>query len=105
MQERVGPSLLSRSTVHVYILQLAVQTVQMNWICRLGRYLMVVLVCYSGGWWCQCARAVLPLPVFMLHLQHLQTHQKDTGWPENQLMLIRSVKQWLSAESEKLLYM
>ena len=25
----------------VYILQLAVQTVQMNWICRLGRYLMV----------------------------------------------------------------
>ena len=24
----------------VYILQLAVQTVQMNWICRLGRYLM-----------------------------------------------------------------
>ena len=39
----------------------------------------------------------------MLHLQHLQTHQKDTGWPENQLMLIRSVKQWLSAESENLL--
>ena len=25
----------------VYILQLVVQTVQINWICRLGRYLMV----------------------------------------------------------------
>ena len=38
-QDRVGPSLQSRKT---FFLQLnhAVHTVQWNWICKLGRYLM-----------------------------------------------------------------
>ena len=31
----------------VYILQLAVHTVQMNWICRLGRYLMVSVLVHT----------------------------------------------------------
>ena len=39
-QDRVGPSLQSRNSfLH---LQLAIQTVQLNWICRLGRYFMII---------------------------------------------------------------
>ena len=47
-QDRVGPSLLSRNHFF-YILQLAVHTVQRNWISRLGKYLMVLA--YVGLCW------------------------------------------------------